>query len=100
MSLTDLESRLKAEDAFVARAVLQDLLETSQTKVIDGYMRDILHLDAFPVDSRVKKVLANFSIPPDPWALVAVCRKLNIPVRVFARAVYAMPEAEKKKAKS
>jgi hypothetical protein len=100
LSMSDLQGRLKSEDPFVARAILQDLFETSQTKIIDCYMRDILHLDAFPIDSRVKKVLANFSIPADPWALVAVCRKLNIPVRVFARAVYAMPDATKKKAKS
>lgn len=99
-SLGDLQTKLKGEDPLVARAVVQDLLETSQTRIIDFYLRDVLLMDAFPVDAHVKKVLSNFLIPADPWALVVVSRKLNIPVRAFSRAVSAMPDAPKKKSES
>jgi hypothetical protein len=90
LSMADLAARLKAEEPPVARAVLQDLLESSNAKVIDSYLRDILWLDAFPIDARITRVLGKYSIPPDPSAIVAICRKLRIPVRPFARAVGSM----------
>jgi len=32
---------------------------SSTSKIIDCYLRDILLLDAFPVDTKVRKVLAR-----------------------------------------
>lgn len=91
LSLERLESALKMEDPFVARAILLDILEAKAGKIVDCYLREVLLLDAFPIDRHVARVLAKYSIPADPVAIVAVCRKLNIPVRVLARASYEFP---------
>lgn len=90
-SMEDFAARLKAAGAPAARAVLQDILDTSSTKIIDCYLRDILLLNAFPIDRRVAETLKKYHIRPDPYALVAMCEKMDIPPRIFARAVFSMP---------
>jgi hypothetical protein len=91
LSMEKLEAALKEQDPFVARAVLLDVLEARAGKIVDCYLREVLLLDSFPIDRRVERVLAKYNIPPDPVAITAVCRKLNIPVRVLARATYDFP---------
>jgi hypothetical protein len=88
-SLDEVAGALREGGSGFARAVLQDIFGTTSTKVVDCYLRDILLLDAFPIDSRVRKVLAKYSIPPDPAAIVAVCNKMGIDVRILARATYS-----------
>jgi hypothetical protein len=88
LSVEQLETALKMEDAFVARAILLDILEAKAGKIVDCYLREVLLVDAFPIDRHVERVLAKYSIPADPVAIVAICRKLNIPVRVLARATF------------
>lgn len=89
-SMPDMADELKAGGGAFARAVLQDVFGTTSTKIIDCYLRDILVMDAFPIDSRVRKVLAKYGIPPDPNAIVAVCNKMGIDVRILARATVSM----------
>lgn len=89
-SMDDLAAKLKEAGPAVARAALQDILDTSSSKIIDCYLRDVLILDAFPIDSHVRRVLKKYSIPADPSALVAVCQRMEIPVRILARATFAM----------
>jgi len=88
LSVEQLETALKMEDPFVARAVLLDILEAKAGKIVDCYLREVLLVDAFPIDRHVERVLAKYNIPADPVAIVAICRKLNIPVRVLARATF------------
>jgi hypothetical protein len=89
-SLDEVAGEMREGGAGFARAVLQDIFGTTSSKIVDCYLRDILRLDAFPVDSHVRKVLAKYGIPPDAGAIVAVCNKMGIDVRVLARATYSM----------
>ncbi len=89
-SMNDVAADLKAGGSGFARAVLQDVFGTTSTKIIDCYLRDVLLMDAFPIDSKVRRVLQKYGIPADPAAIVAVCNKMGIDVRVLARAVSAM----------
>jgi hypothetical protein len=89
-SIDQVAEELKAGGAGFARAVLQDVYGTTSTKIIDCYLRDILKLDAFPIDTHVRRVLSKYSIPADPYAIVAVCNKMGIDVRILARATVAM----------
>ncbi len=87
LTLEEFAAKLKEAGPGVARAALQDVFGTSSSKVIDCYLRDILRLDAFPIDAKVRKVLARYNIPPDSYGIVAVCQRMEIPVRILARAV-------------
>ena len=89
-SMKDVAEELKAGGGFFARAALQDIYGTTSTKIIDCYLRDVLLLDAFPIDTRVRRTLAKYGIPADPAAIVAVCNKMGIDVRILARATYSM----------
>ena len=91
-TMEDMASELTAGGPGFARAVLQDVFGTTSTKVIDCYLRDILKLDAFPIDTHVRRVLSKYGIPADPNAIVAVCNKMGIDVRLLARATVAMDE--------
>ena len=89
-SMDQMAEALKAGGAGFARAVLQDIYGTTSTKIIDCYLRDILRLDSFPIDTHVRRVLSKYGIPADPYAIVAVCNKMGIDVRILARATFAM----------
>lgn len=72
---------------------LKGILKTDSTKIITCYMRDYLLVDAFPIDTRVRKVLDRYDIPPNTKTTMSIlqcCKKLKIPVRPFARAVYKL----------
>jgi hypothetical protein len=90
LPMKELAGKLKEAGAPAARAALQDILDTTSTKIIDCYLRDILLLNAFPVDRRVAETLKKYNIRPDPYAVLAMCEKMDIPPRIFARAVYDM----------
>jgi len=90
LTMEEFAGKLKEAGPGVARAVLQDVFGTSSSKVIDCYLRDILLLDAFPIDTKVRKVLSKYSIPPDSYGIVAVCQRMDIPVRILARSVQDM----------
>ena len=90
LSMDEFAGKLKEAGPGVARAALQDVFGTSSSKVIDSYLRDILLLDAFPIDAKVHRVLAKYNIPPDSYGIVAVCQRMEIPVRILARAVQDM----------
>jgi hypothetical protein len=89
-SMKDVAEELKAGGGSFARAALQDIFGTTSTKIIDCYLRDILLVDAFPIDTRVRRILAKYGIPADPAAIVAVCNKMGIDVRILARATFDM----------
>ena len=89
-SMGEVGTDLKSGGGAFARAVLQDIFGTTSTKIIDCYLRDILLMDAFPIDSKVRRVLAKYGIPADPAAIAAVCSKMGIDVRILSRAVSSM----------
>jgi len=91
-TMEEMASELHAGGSGFARAVLQDVFGTTSTKVIDCYLRDVLKMDAFPIDTHVRRVLSKYGIPADPNAIVAVCNKMGIDVRILARATVAMDE--------
>lgn len=71
-----------------AKATLMQIVQSDSQKIVDCWLRDLVKLDAFPIDSNVKRVLKRFRIPADSDFIVQAAQSLNIPVRQFARAVY------------
>ncbi len=65
-----------------------DIFQTSETKIVECYMRDYLKIDAFPIDRWVGRVLDKYGIPENSHLVVQCCNYLGIPIRPFARAVY------------
>jgi hypothetical protein len=97
-----LSERSLATDRFVlelrqmgykkAHDLLQGIVETDQDKIVNCWLRDIVRLDAFPIDSRIRKLLKQYKIPDDPDLVMDCCVKNSIPIRDFARAVYENAE--------
>lgn len=92
-SLTDLVQRMVESGPRLALAEIQLAMGTRATKIGACFLRDCANLDVFPIDRRVKDVLAMYEIPQDSWAIGSACENLHIPTRVFARAVYSRTEA-------
>jgi hypothetical protein len=71
-----------------ALAEMELAMGTRATKIAACFLRDCVRLDVFPIDSRVGKVLEKYGLPGDSWAIAEACERLQLPTRVFARAVY------------
>ena len=71
-----------------ARLKLQNIVNTDAEKIVDCWLRDIVKLDAFPIDSRIRKLLKKYGVPDDSNFIIDCCNKNNIPVRPMARAIY------------
>lgn len=83
-----LRERLRNLSPQLAHSELQIVLGTRGDKIVDCLVRDWLHIDAFPIDSRAARVLDKYGIPASSMSIVDACYRLNIPVRPFARAMY------------
>lgn len=79
-----------------ARKKLQKIVVTEEGKIVDCWLRDIVRLDAFPIDSRIRDLLEQYGIPVDSDFVIECCKKDNIPIRSFARALYDKAEILKK----
>jgi hypothetical protein len=82
-----------------ARRKLQEIVATDAEKIVDCWLRDIVRLDAFPIDTRTRGLLRKYGIPVNSSLIIDCCKKNNIPIRPFARAVYEQAEALKKSIK-
>lgn len=71
-----------------ARTKLQEIVGTESEKIVDCWLRDVVRLDAFPIDSRIKTLLRKYKIPVDGDFIIECCKENNIPVREFNRALY------------
>jgi hypothetical protein len=71
-----------------ARDKLQGIMETDCEKIVDCWLRDIVRLDAFPIDTRIRGLLRKYGMPEDSNFIIQCCRRNNIPVKSFARALY------------
>jgi hypothetical protein len=90
--LAAFRGELRRLPPLVARGELQIAVGMKSAKIVDCLMRDWLLLDAFPIDSRIAEILKVYEIPSLPTTIVAVCTRLDIPVRVFARAAYGLAD--------
>jgi len=71
-----------------ARRKLREIVRTESEKIVDCWLRDIVRLDAFPIDSRIKSLLREYRIPVDSDFIITCCKRNNIPIRQFNRALY------------
>jgi hypothetical protein len=71
-----------------ARRKLREIVRTESEKIVDCWLRDIVRLDAFPIDSRIKSLLREYRIPVDSDFIITCCKRNNIPIRPFNRALY------------
>lgn len=79
-----------------SRNLLQGIMETDSEKIIDCWLRDIVRLDAFPIDIRIRRLLKQYGIPADSDFIIKCCKEKSIPVREFARALYENAETLKR----
>jgi hypothetical protein len=79
---------LKAMGYESARNELQGIMETECEKIIDCWLRDVVKLDAFPIDTRIRGLLRKYRIPENSNFIIQCCESNNIPVRALARALY------------
>ena len=82
-----------------ARRKLQEIMETDAEKIVDCWLRDIVKLDAFPIDTRIRDLLKKYEIPVDSDFIIERCKQNNVPIRAFARALYDNAGTLKKSAK-
>jgi hypothetical protein len=75
-----------------ARRKLQEIVGTEAEKIVDCWLRDIVRLNAFPIDARIKDLLKQYRIPIDSDFIIKCCEQNNIPIRPFARALYDKAE--------
>lgn len=75
-----------------ARKRLQEIVRTEEEKIVDCWLRDIVRLNAFPIDARIKNLLKQYRIPIDSDFIIKCCEQNNIPIRPFARALYDKAE--------
>lgn len=80
-----------------ARRKLQEIVGTDAEKIVDCWLRDIVKLDAFPIDTRIKSILREYKIPVDSEIIIECCKKNNVPIRPFARALYEYAGMENRK---
>ena len=81
--------RMGREDA---KRTLLRVVHSSEEKIVECWLRDVVRLPAFPIDGRVREVLKRFHIPDDSDLVVECAERLGIPAREFARAVYENAE--------
>ncbi|MCW3999896.1 MAG: hypothetical protein NWE93_06630 [Candidatus Bathyarchaeota archaeon] len=80
-----------------SRNLLQGIVETEAEKIVDCWIRDIVRLDAFPIDVRIRHLFNQYNVPVDSNFIIDCCKKNGIPVRPLARALYRKAEALKVK---
>jgi hypothetical protein len=71
-----------------ARKKLQEIVGTEAEKIVNCWLRDIVKIDAFPIDTRIRNLLKKYGIPVDSHFIIKCCEQNNIPIRPFARALY------------
>lgn len=81
--------QLKAMGYDKAERKLKSLMQTTEPKIVNCWLRDIVKLDAFPIDSRIRNLLLKEGIPIDSDLIIDCCHENNIPVRNIARALYS-----------
>ncbi|MHA1614824.1 MAG: MBL fold metallo-hydrolase, partial [Candidatus Thorarchaeota archaeon] len=86
--------RIANFDSLVIRTLLQIMLKTTSSKIIEVFMRDYLRKPAFPIDFHVATVLEKFKIPKNSELIVAVCRYSGICPKTLNRAIYSIHEVE------
>ena len=84
--------KLKKLSPLSIRRLLQDVLQTSSSKLIEIFMRDYLVTQAFPIDFHVAGVLKKYRIPVDSELIIAYSQMLGICPRVLNRMTYALGE--------
>jgi len=77
-----------------ARTKLQEIVGTESEKIVDCWLRDVVRLDAFPIDSRVRRLLQKYKLPVNSDFIIECCKRYNVPIRPFARALYEYSEKE------
>jgi hypothetical protein len=82
-----------------ARCQLQGIVRTDSEKIVDCWLRDIVKIDAFPIDTRIKGLLREYRIPVDSEIIIECCKKNNVPIRPFARALYEYAGTKNRKRK-
>jgi hypothetical protein len=88
MSASDFVAVLRTKNSREAKSFLKDIVQSHSDKIVECWLRDIARVDAFPIDSNVRRVLKRYHVPDDSDLIVKCAQSLNIPVREFARAVY------------
>jgi hypothetical protein len=71
---------------------LHGIMKTDSEKIVNCWLRDIVRLDAFPIDTRIRALLRKYGIPEDSSFVIQCCKRTNIPVRAVARALYENAE--------
>lgn len=65
------------------------------TKVLWLFARDFLQIPAFPIDRRVKRVLAEHGLPADSWYITYACEQADIITNELARGMFYSKEDER-----
>jgi len=97
LSTRNLVSKLRKEGYEEARKQLQGIVspevEEPAEKIVDCWLRDVVKIDALPIDSRIRSLFEKYKIPDDSDFVIKCCKQNDIPVREFARMVYENAEA-------
>lgn len=88
MTTKQLVDSLRRMNHMDAKRTLQRIVQTSEEKIVECWLRDVVKVPAFPIDGRVRDVLNRRHIREDSDLIVECAQELGIPVREFARAVY------------
>lgn len=93
MTGEDLVEHLRKLDALSpgdrnAKSLLMSIVQSKSDKIVECWLRDVVLIDAFPIDMWVRSVLKRYRIPDNSDLIVEASRSLEIPVRDFARAVF------------
>lgn len=80
--------RLGSEPPEHAKIDLMNACNASSSKIVECFLRDVLKIDSFPIDMRIREVLDRYHVPRSSRKIVDCCRQLNIDPRIFNRAIY------------
>jgi hypothetical protein len=94
-----LVAQLKIMEYTKVKEKLQGIVDTSSDKIVNCWIRDVLRIDAFPIDTRVRNVLKKYDLPEDSSIIMDWCKSHGISSRIFARAIYDSADVLMKKEK-
>jgi hypothetical protein len=84
----ELVTQLKTMEYEKAKNKLQGIVKTESDKIVECWIRDILRIDAFPINTKVRNVLKKYDLPQDPSIIMGWCKRRGINSIIFARAIY------------
>jgi len=79
---------LKGRTGLQVRDEFRNVLNAVSTKVISTFIRDYLNLDAFPIDSRVDRILSYLGLPRDEDMMVSLCQSNKVNPKELNRMLY------------